>query len=538
MDAWTLVSEIALLIGVALAAGIVCERLRQNAVVGYLLAGILLGPAGLAWVKTDRGVEAVAELGAALLLFTIGLEFSWQRLKAFGRLATAGGTLQVAVTMAVFAAGCRWAGLPWKTALVLGAAVSVSSTVVVVRVLTSRAELDTVHGRHALGITLLQDMAVVPLLLVVGALGGEEQGWVALRQFALQLVRGGALVAAVVLAGRYLLPGLLHTAASLRNRELPVLLAITTFLLVIWASHTLGQSPILGAFIAGMLLAETVFAEQIRADVIPLRAGFVTVFFASMGLLAEGAARELLWKAVLPAAVIVAGKAAIVAAVVRLFRVPAGAAVATGLTLAQIGEFSFVLAQTARAARTLPEDFFQVFLSASLLTLLATPYLIAAAGRVAERWAPRPAKSPAAEGTELPKGGHVIVVGYGPAGQAVAAALEEARTPYVILELNPKTVAAYRYRRSIALGDATQPEILDHAGVGEARAVVITLPDTVAVRRIIHQVKALAPAVPVIARARHHIAVDELKGAGADAIVDEEEVTGAQLGRSLAAYLT
>jgi len=536
VDAWALVSEIALLITLALVAGIVCERLRQNAVVGYLLAGVLLGPGGLGWVKTDRGVEAVAQLGVALLLFTIGLEFSWRRLKAFGRLASVGGTLQVAATMAAFAAGCRWAGFPWKAALVLGAAVSVSSTAVTLRVLAARAELDSWHGRSAMGITLLQDTAVVPLLLVVGALGGEEQGWAAWSQFGWQMLRGGALVGAVVIAAKYLLPPLLHAAASLKNRDLPVLLAVAVFLLVIWASDALDQSPVLGAFIAGIVLAETVFAEQIRADVIPLRAAFVTVFFASMGLLVEAGPGPAA-KALLPAAAIVAGKAAITAGVLALFRAPAGASAATGLALAQIGEFSFVLAQTARQGRILSEDAFQVFLTASLMTLLATPYLIAAASRVSGWGLRRPAGAKRPGWAEAPPSGHVIIVGYGPAGQAVAEALEAAQAAYVILELNPNTVAAYRASRSIVLGDATQPEILEHAGVRQARAVVITLPDTAAVRRIIHQVKALAAAVPVVARARHHIAVEELRGAGADAVVDEEEITGGELGRRVAAWL-
>lgn len=537
MDAWALLYDIVLLIAVALVLGIVCERLKQNAIVGYLLTGILLGPGGFELVRTDRGVEAVAELGVALLLFTIGLEFSWKRLKAFGRLAVGGGTLQVVVTMVLFTAGFFWIGLSYKAALVMGAAVSLSSTAVVLRVLTSRAELDSLHGRNALGILLLQDMAVVPLVLVVGALGGEAAGWAAATEFTVKLSKGAVLVVAVVLAGRYVMPPLLHVAASLRNRELPILLAIAVFLLVTWASHAMEQSPILGAFIAGMLLAETAFAEQVRADVIPLRAGFVTVFFASVGLLVEMPAPQVLLQAALLAAVIIAGKALIVSGVVQMFWRSTGVAAATGLALAQIGEFSFVLGHTAREARILPQDVFQVFLAASLLTLLAAPYLIGAATRIPERFLRSPARALGLGTDQLAQNGHVIVVGYGPAGQAVVAALAEAGVPCLVLELNPNTVAAYRANLPIALGDATQPEILEHAGVKAARGVVVTLPDTTAVRRVIYQVKELAPDVPVIARARQHIAAGELLGAGADAIVDEEEVTGQELGQRLAPWL-
>jgi len=537
VEAWTLVYHIVLLITTALVLGLIAERLKQNAIVGYLLTGVLLGPGGLGLVAADGGVEAIAELGVALLLFTIGLEFSWRRLKGFGRLAVSGGTLQVLVTVVVFTAAFYWIGVSYKAALVLGAAVSMSSTALVLRVLTARAELDSLHGRNALGILLLQDMAVVPLVLVVNALGGTSEGWSAAAEFGLRLGKGALLVTAVVIAGRYLLPPALNLAASLRHRELPILLAIAVFLLVTWASHALEQSPILGAFIAGVLLAETVFAEQIRADVIPLRAGFVTVFFASVGLLVELPDAELLLQATLLAAAIVAGKALIVSGVVRLFRSGMGVALATGLALAQMGEFSFVLGETARQARILPQREFQVFLAASLLTLLAAPYLIGVATAIPERWLRSPARALGLGKEERVQSGHVIVVGFGPAGQAVVSALESRGIPLLVLELNPNTVAAWRASLPIVLGDATQPEILEHAGLARARGVVVTVPDTTTVRRVIHQVKALAPAVQVIARARHHIAVDELVGAGADAIVDEEEITGHELGRRLAESL-
>jgi CPA2 family monovalent cation:H+ antiporter-2 len=537
VQAWALLYHIALLITAALVLGLTAERLKQNAIVGYLLTGVLLGPGGLGLVASDGGVEMIADLGVALLLFTIGLEFSWRRLKAFGRLAVGGGTLQVLLTLVVFTAAFQWSGLSYKAALVLGAAVSMSSTALVLRVLTARAELDSLHGRNALGILLLQDMAVVPLVLVVNALGGTSEGWGAAADFGLRLGKGALLVTAVVIAGRYLLPPTLNLAASLRNRELPILLALAVFLLVTWASHALEQSPILGAFIAGMLLAETVFAEQIRADVIPLRAGFVTVFFASVGLLVELPEPGVLLQAALLAAAIVAGKTLIVSGVVGLFRLGMGVALATGLALAQIGEFSFVLGETARQARILPQREFQLFLVASLLTLLAAPYLIGAATAIPARWLRSPARALGMGTKERSERGHVIVVGFGPAGQAVVSALQELKLPFLVLELNPNTVAAWQPALAIALGDATQPEILEHAGLARARGVVVTVPDTTTVRRVIHQVKTLAPAVRVIARARHHIAVEELAGAGADAIVDEEEITGRELGRRLAESL-
>jgi len=273
------------------------------------------------------------------------------------------------------------------------------------------------------------------------------------------------------------------------------------------------------------------FAEQIRADVAPLQAGFVTIFFASIGMLVEELSGGSILAAGLLAAGVVAGKGLVVAVTVWLFRRRAGEAVATGLTLAQIGEFSFVLAKLGFDGGVLGAETFQLLISSSLLTLLATPYLIAGARKVS-------LMGRGQSGRRSPEGeaaapGQVIVIGFGPAGQAVVERLEKEGMPFFVLELNPRTVEVHRSRFRIALGDATQPEILEHAGLAHSRGLVITIPDSDAVRLIIRQAKRIAPNIPVIARARQHVRVPWLLEAGADDVVDEEAFTGGELVRRL-----
>jgi K+:H+ antiporter len=531
---WNIVQDIVVLFGASVLAGIVFGRLKQNAIVGYLLAGILLGPAGFGVIEGGGAMEIIAELGVALLLFTIGLEFSWSRLRQFGTLALGGGSLQVGLTMAVFTALAIAVGVPLTEAIVIGAASALSSTAVVLRVLTDRAELDSRHGRNSLAILLMQDVAVVPLVLIVGALKSGFSA-TALLEFAVAIGEALALVAVMVIVSRWVLPRLLHTASSFRNRDLPILLAFLVFLLATWGSHALGLSPVLGAFVAGMLLAESPFAEQIRADMTPLRAAFVTLFFTSIGMLVEIPDTQTAFGALVLGLALVTSKALIVAAVIRLFGRPLPEALRTGLCLSQIGEFSFVLAKLASSEELISDQNFQLLLTSSLLTLLATPYLIALAARIPSfgKKVDPAGEAPSATENE----GRVLLVGLGPAGIAVAEYLTEERRPFLVLELNPNTVAINRATVPIEFGDATQREILEHHGLRTAAAIVITIPDSAAARAIIRQCKALAPHVPVITRARHHLHSTSLAEAGANAVVDEESIVGTQLATRLAQWI-
>ena len=539
MDLWTGLLDILILLTAAMVLGSLCERFKQSPLLGYLLAGTLLGPNAFDLLPSHTAVAAIAELGVALLLFTIGLEFSWRTLRAVGPIALGGGTLQVAVTGTLTTAVCLLLGLGGRAAIAVGAMIALSSTAAVVRLLANRAELDAVHGRNAVGILLLQDIAVVPIMLVIAALSGggsaAQLGWAAGRAIALAIL----LIVALRLLLNYGLPLVLSTRIAARNRDLPILLAVAVAAGAAWVSHALGFSPILGAFLAGMLLAESPYATQIRADIVPLRTLFVTLFFSSIGMLSNPAWVAGNWPmlAAVVAAVVI-GKATITASVARLFRSPPGQSVATGVVLAQVGEFSLVVAAVAREGNLIEAGQFELIVATLMVTLFLTPFLIDLAPRLATIIGrlSTPVDIMTKELGEAPAQpesvcGHLVIVGFGPAGQRVAEVLMgEPGLPIAVVELTPRTAEqAVAYGLKTYLGDATRDEVLEHLNIRSAAAVVVTLPDPRAARQVVQQVRALAPETFIIVRSRYHVHRWQLDVAGAHVVVDEENEVGVRI---------
>ncbi|HRF59786.1 MAG TPA: cation:proton antiporter [Fimbriimonadaceae bacterium] len=532
-DGWALLLDLMILLAAAVLLGLLFEKLRLSAVVGYLVAGTLAGPGVLGWVRGGEGVNALAELGVALLLFTIGLEFSFRRLLGLGRQALVGGPLQILSTLLVGAGGAMALGATWQVALIVGAIVSLSSTAVVLRVLKDHSDLDTAHGKSALGILLMQDVAVVPLVLLVTFVsGGSEKpkglSWEAIL-----------IVAAILVIVGVLLPRLLSLRSVARNRELPVIFAIVSCVASTWAAHAAGLSPALGAFVAGMLLADSRFADQMRSDVMPLKTLFLTIFFASIGMLADLRWVWEHWWWVLTAAVAVLCVKSVLAYLsLRPFQPSIVAAIGGGVCVAQVGEFSFVLAGIAADAGALSPDLVQLTISVSVVTLLIAPVLVANAHNIARALAKRvvPARKLAlGERFAARKEGlfgHFIIVGYGDAGQATSKALSEAGANVVVLEIHPHLVElAHRNGHQGRIGDATQYANLLAAGLPQAACLVLAVPDHNVARLTISIAKSHVPDVPVVARARYHTFADELDVAGADVIVDEEQLTGDRLGQ-------
>ncbi|MHC4448263.1 MAG: cation:proton antiporter domain-containing protein, partial [Planctomycetota bacterium] len=354
VDLWGALLDLLILLVAALALGALCERLRQSAILGYLLAGTLLGPHALNVISEGQEVKVLAEMGVALLLFTIGLEFSWRRLRRMGATALGGGTLQIVLTALPAVAVATLLRLDVRAAIAIGVIVALSSTACVMRVLLARAELDSIHGRHALGILLLQDLAVVPLVVLVTVLGGVgtsgEAVWALVKMVGVAV----ALVAAFYVLFNHVVPRVFGMQTMQRNRELPILLAIVTGLGSAWAAHELGSSPAVGAFVAGLLLGGSPFAAQIRADIASLRTVLMTLFFSAIGMLGDLQWIAQHWMAVAGlVAAIVLGKSAVVWVVLRSFRQTHRHALHTGLCLAQVGEFSFVLAVVAHTGGVL-----------------------------------------------------------------------------------------------------------------------------------------------------------------------------------------
>ncbi|MGE5609263.1 MAG: cation:proton antiporter, partial [Bacillota bacterium] len=488
----------------------------------------------LRFVRDTRSVDNIATLGIGLLLFTIGLEFSFRHLRRLGRVGLIGGTLQVFVTMLVVAAICTALGLTPRTAIVIGGMIALSSTASVLRLLTERTELESPYGRYSLAILLLQDLAVVPLALLVSALsaGGKSAPgmlWIVART----AIAGTAMLLAFRVLFNVIAPRLLNLSQWAANREFPILLAIIMAIGSAVTAEELGISPSIGAFFAGVLLAESPFAVQIRADVASLRTVFVTLFFASIGMLADP--HWVLFHAHLVGAVIVGillVKVAVVWLVMRSLGVSPGIALATGLCLTQIGEFSFVLAQIARGT-LLGDQLFQLVASSSVITLAITPYLVQLAGPAA-RWLearplngplPKPAPEEHAQRTRI------LIIGFGPAGQRVAEALmEQHRDEIVVIDLNPRMIAvAERYGLRTRVGNAWQAEILQSVGILYAAVVVVTIPDPTSCRQVINLCRALNPDAHILVRARYHAERWELQMTGAWVVVDEEELVGIRL---------
>lgn len=372
MDIWFLLGEILLLVATAFIMGALAQRLKQSPIVGYLLAGAILGPI---LFNRDAMLE-VAELGVALLLFSIGLEFSFNRLKSMGTNVLALGLLQICATLVIF---CGSLVLPFtfSQALILGAIAALSSTAVVLRVLVDRVEIDSVRGRYALGILLLQDVAVVPMVLLVTIMSPQGHVDSILMPLIKTLAATAAMVAVFYLIFFKLMPIILQSKGLVTNRELFALLVIVVALGSAWSAHALKLSPALGAFLAGMLLGESPFATQIRADIGSIRILFVTLFFTSIGMLAEP--KWLVSNIALVVsgvAAVFVGKSVIIYLLCRLFKIFDRQALAIGITLAQVGEFSFVLANIARAGGALSEAVFDLVVSVSILSLLLSPYMV------------------------------------------------------------------------------------------------------------------------------------------------------------------
>lgn len=535
MNDWRLLGELVGLLGLALLLGMLAERLKQRPVLGYLLAGVIAGPKGLALISGRHEVEFLAELGVALLLFSIGLEFSWQRITSMGAKTVYAALLQFGLTWtAGFAAGLAL-GLPQGGAFVIGSLCALSSTAFVLRMLQDRSEMDSRHGRLAVGILLMQDLLLVPLLVVQSVIAEGREGWDGLAQLGLQLLKGTGLVIVFYVLIRVVLLRVMRGRGSYADREFPILLSFLVCLGCAWATHLASLSPILGAFVAGVLLGDQPVAEQIRANVSGLKAVFITLFFTSIGMLAGIPFGWAAVQVLLIAALLIAGKALMAGLAIRWSGNPWRVAVLGGFAIAQIGEFSFVLANDALKRKVLPEDWFDPLMTASVLTLVGTPYMFSLSGQMVDRYLHRKKKDE--EGGEPHPDVDAIVVGYGPAGKEVVNRLVLEGYQVTVVESNPALVANLEGARAM-VGDATHWDILRHAGIGSAKIMVVSVPDPGVGRTILALAHHELPEMPVIVRARYQRYAQPLRQLGAETVVDEEEMVGYALARAVSESLS
>jgi CPA2 family monovalent cation:H+ antiporter-2 len=533
MDSWGLLLEIVVLLFASLILGGVASRFGQSPLIGYLLAGMILGaPGGLGIVQSDDDIETIAELGVALLLFSLGLEFSWQKLRQLGRKSLVAGALQITLTGIFFTCLSLMMGYAIQESIGIGAILSLSSTAAVLRVMTDLGEIDSPHGRSSIAILLLQDMAVVPLAVLLLVLSGGR----AASQMVLEVGRVLIWSLLFILALYFVLKiaaMILQRLSLERNRELAVILAVVVGLGATWAAHAAGLSPSLGSFVAGMFLGASPFATQIRSDVASLKVVLLTLFFAAVGMVAEPwwILGNLPFVLITSAAVIT-GKIVLITVILKALGQPPSVAISTAFTLSQVGEFAFVLGVTGTQYGLIAQSTYTIIVSVAIISLFLTPYLISLAPRLggwAERQLGSPTLSPDQRDRKYPE---VVIVGFGPAGQAVAKALAGRVDEIAVIELNHDAKAlAEAMGLSCQIGDAQQISVLEHASVQHSRIAVITIPSRSAALTVLEQIHSLAPGSKVIVRSRYRRYKAEFENAGAYYVVDEEEEVGRALSK-------
>ena len=509
------------------------HKLRLPAIVGFLLAGVIIGPDGAGIIRNLSQVETLAEIGLVLLLFAIGLEFSLGRFLQVQRTIIWAGILQILITTLIVFALSVLLETTLKIGLFYGFLVSLSSTAIVLKIYNDRREINALQGRLVTGVLLLQDLCIVPMMLLLPVMGQSDSisfpliGWA--------LIKAVGVLSFIVFAARAVLPWFLRQIAYLRSREIFLLFVIFICLGTAWLTSEAGLSLALGAFIAGLVISESEFSHQVVADILPLKDTFSGVFFISIGMLLNlDFLATNFFTTLINLVLIIAIKGGVVFLLFWGLYRSLRLGVLLGLSLAQIGEFSFILAKSGRGYGLLTETGEQTFLAASILSMIATPFLIQWSHRVAfglEKMVGTPSdQQPPQEGKEGSVAGHVIVVGYGLNGQNLTRVLKEVSIPYRILEMDPNLVTqATAAGEPISFGDGTRPGLLQKMGIEQARILVVAISDPTATARVVSQARRLRDDLYIIVRTRYVAEIDHLYRLGANQVIPEEFETSVEI---------
>ena len=543
-----LLNDIVVIFGLAIAVLFICHQLRVPAVVGFLLTGIFVGPYGFGLVKAVHEVEIFAEIGIVLLLFTIGIEFSLERLLQIRKSVLMGGSLQVLLTFLATLFIARQFGQAFGEAVFIGFLVALSSTAIVLKLLQERAEVDSPHGRTTLGILIFQDIIIVPMILVTPLLAGAtgDLGGSVL----ILLAKGIGIILLVFVSAKWVVPQVLYQIARTRSQELFLLGIIVICLGVAWLTSKAGLSLALGAFLAGLIISESEYSHQALGNILPFRDVFTSFFFVSIGMLLDVG---FLFRQPGTIALITLGvlvlKSIIACFVTVLLGFPLRTSILVGLALSQVGEFSFILSRTGVEHGLLAGDNYQMFLAFSVLSMAATPFIITLAPRAADiiLRLPLPKRLisgfyPVSEMTEKKvksKRNHLIIIGFGINGRNVARAARLSGIPYAVIEMNPETVRNEQAQgEPICYGDATQEAVLQHANIKDASVAIVAIHDPTATRRITEIARRLNPKAHIIIRTRYLQEMKPLYELGANEVIPEEFETSVEIfTRVLAKYL-
>jgi monovalent cation:H+ antiporter-2, CPA2 family len=527
--------ELTLLYLLAAVLGVVaCRSLKLPPMLGYLAVGVVIGPNALALAQSSASIRYLGEFGVVFLMFVIGLEFNLPKLRAMRKHVFVLGLLQVTLTVAITTLGALFLTslaqsywkMSWQTALALGGALSMSSTAIVVKLMVERLELDSEHGKRVMGVLLFQDLAVVPLLVLIPALGSSpEKLATALGIAALKAI---FLIAILLTGGQRVMRWWLTLVARRKSDELFILNLLLITLGLAWLTEEAGLSLALGAFIAGMLISETEYKHQVETDIRPFHDVLLGLFFITIGMMLDWRLVLERWPLVLLLTVMpVLFKLVLVAVLAKSLGATAGVSLRTGLYLAQAGEFGFVLLTLAQQNKLVPPALLNPILASMVLSMLATPFIIMYSNRIVMKLVSSDWLQQSLQMTQIARKSinvdkHVIICGYGRCGQNLARMLDQEHIPSMALDLDPDRVRqAAAAGDSVVFGDAARLQALMAAGLARASAVVITYLDVPGALKVLAHIRAHAPQVPVIVRTQDDHDLERLQTAGATEVVPE-----------------
>ncbi len=527
MQQYSFIKDIVIILLVSLPIIYVFKKLNIPSILGFLVAGIIIGPYGFKLIAEVHDIEIMAEIGIILLLFSIGLEVSFGSVVRMRKILFYIGALQIIITVFIAAGIFYLFQIPLNRSIFYGMLISLSSTAIVLKLLSDSNELSSPHGRIALVILILQDLAIVPMLILLPVLGGGES--YSFLQVLLQLLYAFGAVAVIVVLARFLMPKILYQLVRLRIREAFTVGTIMLLLGTAYLTNLIGLSFAIGAFIAGLILSESDYSHQITADILPFKDAFNSIFFVSVGLLLNiQFVLDNFFLLLAVTGLIIVLKTTIITVLVKIIKYPLRTALITGLSLSQIGEFSFVLSQSGLNFNLMSGGFYNAFLASSIFTMLLTPFFIKLAPELGLKVGAILPDTKVPVTPEL--SGHVIVVGFGLNGKNLARVLKETSIPYIIIEMNPETVKLEKSKgENIIYGDVTKDEILNAASIMKASVIVFAISDPTASKRGLQSAKGLNKNVYAIVRTRFTSEINSLKQLGANEVIPEEFETSIQI---------
>lgn len=527
-----------IIFGISAVVIFILGRFKTPSIVGFLIAGMIIGPHGFGFINDVRNIELLAEIGVILLMFTIGIEFSLKNLFSLKRLVLGGGLLQSALTiLMVIPLSMYFFSQDLNKAIFDGLLISLSSTAIVIKILMDKSELNTTHGRAAVGILIFQDLCVIPYMMLLPALSGQAGG---LFEILWSVTKAMVVIALVLLTSKWGTPHLLHEVVKTRSRELFVMTIILLCLGIALLTHKLGLSLALGAFLAGVIISESEYASQAVSDILPFKESFSGLFFISIGMLLDfGFFSEHFLMVMTTTTCILLLKIIAGALAVILVGHALRHSLLTGFYICQIGEFSFILASEGRKHGLIGEDIYQIFLVSSVITMMLTPFLASlshnvsawVSARKAVRKLDRYKKTHTSTKILHSKlSGHVVIIGFGVIGTNLAKVLAKTAIPYVVLEMNALTVTKMKkLGQPIYYGDGTSIEILHKLGINQANMAVIAISDPAATRRITQIIRTENKQIYILVRTRYVLEVEDLKALGANEVIPEEFETAIEI---------